>query len=253
MRKLFLFAITAILIAPNAHAEVGVTGGNGLTYSCMLYSIADSPLSSFIEDTSLGTDTTGCTSTKFLHWTRRNLQNASQVSKLYKEYCTACSSKYRLVETTGTSAGCKVTWTYCQPICAGKPCEGKTSWSAHPNASTNHNQTTCVRGSTPSADKCSFRCTSGYYGTSTLLPGGNVEKTEITCTRCPSYQRYINSTTGYATTAYGTSIAGSNALITSCYIPSGIYSGDETGRFLVTGGNCSYKQSIIVNPPVVGN
>ena len=118
MRKLFLFAITAILITPNAHAEVGVTGGDGWTYSCMLYTISDSPSSLFREDTSLGTDTTGCTSTKFLHWTRRNLQNASQISRSYKEYCTACNSNYRLVETTGTSAGCKVTWTYCQPICA---------------------------------------------------------------------------------------------------------------------------------------
>ena len=252
MRKLFLFAITAILIAPNAHAEVGVTGGDAWTYSCMLYSISDSPLSGFSEDTSLdGTDTTGCTSTKFLHWTRRNLQTASQVSRSYKEYCTACSSKYRLVETTGTSAGCKVTWTYCQPICAGKPCEGKTSWSAHPNASTNHNQTMCVRGSTPSADKCSFRCSGGYYGMSPLMPGG--ERTEITCTRCPTYPRYANSTADTPMTAYGASTAGSNNTITSCYIPSGRYSGDETGRFLVTGGNCSYKQSAVVIPPVVGN
>ena len=235
MRKLFLFAITAILIAPNAHAEVGVTGGDGLTYSCMLYSITDSPLSSFTEDTSLdGTDTTGCTSTKFLHWTRRNLQNASYVSHSYKEYCTACSSNYRLVETTGTSAGCKVTWTYCQPICAGKPCEGKTSWSSHPNASTNHNQTMCVRGSTPSADECKFRCEGGYYGL-------NVQGAEITCKRCPEYPRYANPTAEKPMTAYGASTAGSNAFITNCYIPSGRYSGDETGRFLVTGGKCSYK------------
>ena len=248
MRKLFLFAITAILIAPNAHAEVGVTGGDGWNYSCMLYSISDSPLSGFSENTSLGTDTTGCTSTKFLHWTRRNLQNASQVSRLYKEYCTACSSNYRLVETTGTSAGCKVTWTYCQPICAGKPCEGKTTWYPHPNASTNHNQTTCVRGSTPSADKCRFRCTSGYYGTNGLL-----NTTEITCTRCPEYPIYINSAAENPMTAYGTSIAGSNSTITSCYIPEGIYSGDETGRFLVTGGNCSHDEPFIVTPPVVGN
>ena len=248
MRKLFLFAITAILIAPNAHAEVGVTGGDGLTYSCMLYSITDSPLSGFSENTSLGTDTTGCTSTKFLHWTRRNLQNASQVSRSYKEYCTACSSNYRLVETTGTSAGCKVTWTYCQPICAGKPCEGKTSWSDHPNASTNHNQTRCVRGSTPSADECRFRCTSGYYGTNGLL-----NTTEITCTRCPEYPRYANSAAENPRPAYGASTAGSNSSITSCYIPAGIYSGDETGRFLVTGGNCSYDGSLIVKPPVVGN
>ena len=246
MRKLFLFAITAILITPNAHAEVGVTGGDGWTYSCMLYTISDSPSSLFREDTSLGTDTTGCTSTKFLHWTRRNLQNASQISRSYKEYCTACNSNYRLVETTGTSAGCKVTWTYCQPICAGKPCEGKTSWSAHPNISTNHNQTICVRGSTPSADKCSFRCDGGYYGI-------NVQGGEITCSRCPTYPRYANSAAETPMTAYGASTAGSNALITSCYIPSGRYSGDETGRFLVTGGNCSYKQSAVVIPPVVGN
>ena len=247
MRKLFLFAITAILIAPNAHAEVGVTGGDGWNYSCMLYSISDSPLSGFSEDTSLdGTDTTGCTSTKFLHWTRRNLQNASQVSRSYKEYCTACSSNYRLVETTGTSAGCEVTWTYCQPICAGKPCEGKNSWSSHPNASTNHNQTICVRGSTPSADKCRFRCDGGYYGM-------NVQGGEITCKRCPEYPRYANSAAENPRPAYGASTAGSNSSITSCYIPAGIYSGDETGRFLVTGGNCSYKQSIVVNPPVVGN
>ena len=252
MRKLFLFAITAILIAPNAHAEVGVTGGDGWTYSCMLYSISDSPSSLFREDTSLdGTDTTGCTSTKFLHWTRRNFQNASQVSKLYKEYCTACSSKYRLVETTGTSAGCKVTWTYCQPICAGKPCEGKTSWSVHPNISTNHNQTICVRGSTPSADKCRFRCTGGYYGTNGLLPG--LDTTEMTCTRCPEYPRYMSATAEKPITEYGTSIAGSNSSITGCYIPSGRYSGDETGRFQVTGGNCSHDGSLIVKPPVVGN
>ena len=250
MRKLFLFAITAILIAPNAHAEVGVTGGDGWNYSCMLYGFSDSPSSLFSEDTSLDyTDTTGCTSTTFLLWTRRNLQNASYVSNLYKEYCTACSSNYRLVEITGTtSGGCEVTWTYCQPICAGKPCEGKTSWSSHPNISTNHNQTRCVRGSTPSADKCRFRCTSGYYGTNGLL-----NTTEVTCTRCPEYPRYANSAAENPRPAYGASIAGSNSSITGCYIPEGIYSGDETGRFLVTGGKCSYKQSAVVIPPVVGN
>ena len=252
MRKLFLFAITAILIAPNAHAEVGVTGGDAWTYTCRFQGSVDSPSSLFSEATSLDyTDTTGCTSTKFLQWTWRNIQEASQVLNLYKEYCTACSSNYRLVETTGTDRGCEVTWTYCQPICAGKPCEGKTSWSAHPNASTNHNQTMCVRGSTPSADKCSFRCSGGYYGMGSLLPGG--EQTEITCTRCPTYPRYANSAAENPMTAYGASIAGSNRSITDCYIPSGIYSGDETGRFQVTGGNCSYEQSIIVTPPVVGN
>lgn len=249
MRKLFLFAITAILIAPNARAEVGVTGGDGLTYSCVFQGTVDSPSSLYDEATSLDyPDTTGCTSTKFLQWTGRNLQNASQISHWYKEYCTACSSNYRLVEITDTHGRCEVTWTYCQPICAGKPCEGKTSWSSHPNASTNHNQTTCVRGSTPSADKCRFRCTSGYYGTNGLL-----NTTEVTCTRCPEYPRYANSAAENPRPAYGTSIAGSNSTITSCYIPEGIYSGDETGRFLVTGGNCSHDGSIIVNPPVVGN
>ena len=86
---------------------------------------------------------------------------------------------------------------------------------------------------------------------SPLMPGG--ERTEITCTRCPTYPRYANSTADTPMTAYGASTAGSNNTITSCYIPSGRYSGDETGRFLVTGGNCSYKQSAVVIPPVVGN
>ena len=62
--------------------------------------------------------------------------------------------------------------------------------------------------------QCEYRCAAGYYGSG------------VNCTQCPS--------SGGIT---GTSVAGDNATITKCYIPSGTSFSDSTGSGTYT-NNC---------------
>lgn len=74
-----------------------------------------------------------------------------------------------------------------------------------------------------------FRCAAGYYGNATNK--GTACETVTGCRKCPDG---------------GTSKAGANTLITSCYIPANTEISDDTGTYIYT-EDCKYTNKIISN------
>ncbi len=127
--------------------------------------------------------------------------------------CNTCQSGYTRKSTTAQMGGCgNARYYYCEENCTGcTNCTSDTSWSAGNTGYEKKVSRTC-NCNTCSAST-SYRCASGYYGSSTNGISG--------CTRCPS-----------SGGVYGTSAAGSTA-ITDCYIPAGDISWtDDTGTYV---------------------
>ena len=179
--QLCAVVLVGIGVTSTAFGAASVTdGGENANLTCTLYSNTSSALSGFAPDSTLTpqTDTTGCSmSNKFLNYTSRNLSNMSQVNKLYIQYCTACSSGYKLTEVTDVNASdCKVTWTYCKAYCDGLACEGKTSWT---NVIGKNYQTRC----NTSTNKCEYQCKSNYYNAGGSVMFGSPPN----CKACPAH------------------------------------------------------------------
>lgn len=157
--------------------------------------------------------------------------------------------------------------------CEGLACENQLFWTDYGDPG---KQIKC----NTSSDTCEYRCNpDGYYRTSTgtgallrcaecpdnatcsegvtvccnqghypvtnvyMLPGSIIQITEYTCPSCPSYLRYLSATSSAGMMVAGTTDANLCPTgIGACYIPSGTYSGDISGRFQVT-GNCNYQES----------
>ena len=179
--QLCAVVLVGIGVTSTAFGAASVTdAGENANFTCTLYSNTSSALSGFAPDSTLTpqTDTTGCSmSNKFLNYTSRNLSNMSQVNKLYIQYCTACSSGYKLTEVTDVNASdCKVTWTYCKAYCDGLACEGKTTWT---NVIGKNYQTRC----NTSTNKCEYQCKSNYYNAGGSVMFGSPPN----CKACPAH------------------------------------------------------------------
>jgi len=101
-------------------------------------------------------------------------------------------------------------------ICSSTNCVSDSSWN---NANTGYQKKvsrSCV-GNT-CQETASYRCSAGYYGTSTNGTSG--------CTRCPASEDNVR----------GTSVAGATAQ-TNCYIPSGTSFSNNTGSGTYTGNS----------------
>ncbi len=157
--------------------------------------------------------------------------------------------------------------------CEGLVCENKTTWTDY---GSDGKQIMCNM----SSNTCEYRCNpDGYYRTSVgggsamrcaecpsnatcsdgtsvccnqghypvtnvyMAPGAVGQVTEYTCPSCPGYLRYLSATSPTGMYVPGTTDANfCPGGIGACYIPSGAYSGDTSGRFQVT-GKCKYQES----------
>ena len=279
MRKLFLFAITAILIAPNARAASVTDTGESSTYRCSQNSVS---ASTGTADNSLSpvTNTTGCSATAKIGYLSRNITNMNDYTSAYKEYCTGCITGSKLTTATDTSSfatDCAVTWTYCKRICQGTACEGYTTWRN--DTGNAYRQIRC----NTSTDKCEYKCKTNSYN-----PGSQIVGNPPNCKKCPDHaecygtttppccdvgyylidNNYIPPTPGMVTLARPKdydclrcpSVAGSDpevigtttyvcyleaptpSYITSCYVRSGTTVNVPEGTFTVTGGDCEYEE-----------
>ena len=95
------------------------------------------------------------------------------------------------------------------------------------------------------SDGTSVCCNQGHYPVTNvyMAPGAVGQVTEYTCPSCPGYLRYLSATSPTGMYVPGTTDANfCPGGIGACYIPSGAYSGDTSGRFQVT-GKCKYQES----------
>lgn len=150
---------------------------------------------------------------------------ASSVTQGYNGYgvttCITCESGYEKETLQVSVPGCSLPINYysCKEICNGcSNCTSDTSWGFagtgyEKKATRSCDCNTCITS-------YSYRCASGYYGSSSNGTSG--------CSRCPS-----------SGGIYGSSAAGSTA-ITSCYIPSGTSISDSSGTYTYT-SNCYYS------------
>ncbi len=107
--------------------------------------------------------------------------------------------------------------TQCCNACDSASCTSDTTFSAYRTGyeSKSTRMCSCLNGC--KVTSTSYRCAAGYYGSSTNGTTG--------CTACPNG---------------GTSVAGSNTSITSCYLPTGTKFSDTSGSGEYT-ENCYYK------------
>ncbi len=131
--------------------------------------------------------------------------------------CTDCVSGYVLVDTTW--AGYRV--SKCLEACTTVNCVSDSTW-ANGNTGYQYKTNRSCSDSTTCSTQIVYRCATGYYGTSTNGTSG--------CTRCLS-----------SGGVYGTSIAGNNAAITKCYLPSGTSFSDSSGSGEYT-ADCYYTK-----------
>ena len=127
----------------------------------------------------------------------------------YRDCNNVCSCNQRCTGDLDPNLGCP----------AGCP---NTVWDAIGGAAILKNmyQSRCVDAPAGIIGKnCEWRCADGYYGTAKGTSDSNPTATTMSgCTVCP--------TSGGLK---GTSVAGDNATITKCYIPSGTSFSDSTG------------------------
>ena len=103
MKKLILFAIFAVLIAPNAHAaSPSVTdAGQNSSYTC--YEVSGTAVGQ--DDTSLtpDIDASTCAGTETVLYNSRGPSGITTSNIQRKKSCTSCKSGYSLVSHTGIS------------------------------------------------------------------------------------------------------------------------------------------------------
>lgn len=149
-------------------------------------------------------------------------QNSNYQTTVYLvRHCTACDmgnvpSNEVAIQVPGygtvyASHGCQFY------ICDSSNCQNDTSWSTirsgyQRKIARRCSNNICVETNT-------YRCASGYYGTSTNGTSG--------CNRCPLYNGY-----------YGSSNAGTTS-ISGCYQPANRSFSDTSGTFVYT-QNCYY-------------
>lgn len=140
--------------------------------------------------------------------------------------CTSCKSGY-LETRPSTVDSCEnngndLNYMTCECNCSD--CNS-ADWGRHSLAMGYESRTTatcsCTSGTAVCSKTTSYRCASGYYGTTTNGTSG--------CTSCP-----------YTTDGYHYSNAGAK-VVTDCYLPKGKTAYDSTGYFTVVGGDCHYS------------
>lgn len=269
MRKiLFSILCGTILAVPNSYA---VTAGASVSGDCGSVILTAPDMTITPEDTSLPSSAM-CSSTGTIAY--RGESGGGVTTMNYKKtYCTACRSGYVLAQTSGTSTrvrNCTVTWTTCveDAPCVGLVCEGKTTWTNHPQYSSNHNQMRCDT----SNDTCEFRCAAGYYDNGRYTLAGSTTP----CSACPdnatcaaggtpscrkNYYRTSTTVAITGATIYScpacptlgdnevaglTSTSGATS-ISRCYIPSNTNISVTEGTYQFT-SNCNYTMGVVVGP-----
>ena len=193
MKKLILFAIFAVLIAPNAHAaSASVTdAGQNSSYTC--YEVSGTAVGQ--DDTSLtpDIDASTCAGTETVLYNSRGPSGITTSNIQKKKSCTSCKSGYNLTVRTGISTrakDCEVTWYTCdkdiviKPLCEGLPCQGTTIWKDDPD--NEYRQFRCV---VTGGEKCEYQCkTNSYNAGGTLFGPPN-------CKKCPDHGECYGTTT----------------------------------------------------------
>ena len=193
MKKLILFAIFAVLIAPNAHAaSPSVTdAGQNSSYTC--YEASGTVTGQ--NDTSLtpDIDASTCAGTETVLYNSRGPAGVTTSHIQKKESCTSCKSGYNLTVRTGISTrarDCEVTWYTCdkeisiKPVCEGLPCEAKTLWTDDPD--NEYRQLRCLYAE----EKCEYKCKTNSYNAGGILFGQAPN-----CKKCPDHGECYGTTT----------------------------------------------------------
>lgn len=130
--------------------------------------------------------------------------------------CDSCYSGSVRTSVTGYGASCSYTYYVCEETCTGcTNCTDDVSWSSFGTGYQKYTERYCDCNTCN--ETTSYRCANGYYGTT------------------------LNGSTGCsACVPFGTSTAGSNSLITSCYLPTTYAGADPTGTFSYS-QNCYYS------------
>ena len=190
MKKLILFAIFAVLIAPNAHAaSPSVTdAGQNSSYTCY----EASGMVTGQNDTSLTPeiDASTCAGTETVLYNSRGPNGVTTSYIQKKESCTSCKSGYNLTVHTGISTrarDCEVTWYTCnptmKPMCEGLPCQLMPLWTNDPD--NEYRQIRCLADE----NKCEYKCkTNSYNAGGTLFGPPN-------CKKCPDHGECYGTTT----------------------------------------------------------
>ena len=190
MKKLILFAIFAVLIAPNAHAaSPSVTdAGQNSSYTC--YEVSGTAVGQ--NDTSLtpDIDASTCAGTETVLYNSRGPSGITTSYIQKKKSCTSCKSGYNLTVHTGISTrarDCEVTWYTCnptmKPMCEGLPCELMPLWTDDPD--NEYRQLRCLAAE----DKCEYKCKTNSYNAGGILFG------PPNCKKCPDHGECYGTTT----------------------------------------------------------
>ena len=191
MKKLILFAIFAVLIAPNAHAaSPSVTdAGQNSSYTC--YEVSGTAVGQ--NDTSLtpDIDASTCAGTEKVLYNSRGPGGITTSNIQHKKSCTSCKSGYNLTVHTGISTrarDCEVTWYTCnptmKPMCEGLPCELMPLWTDDPD--NEYRQLRCLAAE----DKCEYKCKTNSYNA-----GGALLAQAPNCKKCPDHGECYGTTT----------------------------------------------------------
>lgn len=127
--------------------------------------------------------------------------------------CDSCPSGYSLESMPGTPDTCNYSYNTCELNCTGcTNCISDTSWSYYSAGYEKFVTRTCNCNTCQTST--TYRCASGYYGTSNILGTSG-------CNSCVTATGISGST----------SVAGSNSLITNCYLPTTYSVTDSTGSW----------------------
>lgn len=202
-RTVFLTAIIIISIRPISDANAMSAINPDETAKCV--KVACSSLDTYTE---IPHKPNGCN-------TEACYKSILGAVKLYE--CDSCPSGiFTAVPVSLPEGICSntITRTECSSLC---PNCNSTNWEdiTEPKGYAKRTVATCINSNCEK--KLEYRCSAGYYGSSTNGTTG--------CTACPNG---------------GTSVAGSNTSITSCYLPTGTKFSDTSGSGEYT-ENCYYK------------
>lgn len=132
--------------------------------------------------------------------------------------CTGCKSGYSLLAVSQnlTCDGNIISAEYntCVETCSSSNCKSDSTWTTIRTGYQRLVKRSCA-SNTNCQETPSYRCASGYYGTSSNGSTG--------CTLCPSFNGIK-----------ALSAAGANSSITKCYVPDGTVGTDVTGTFKYT-------------------
>lgn len=152
--------------------------------------------------------------------------------------CDTCEAGYNRVWATSNVGDCSpqkeydidaqgsnTQYGYMKCTCDASLCADVGAWANYNTKFQRRAKYTCQSGSCKATSNYEYRCAAGFYGASTNGTSG--------CSQCPAIDDKMSTKT------YGTSVPGSNAAISSCFLAPGTYN-DTTGTFKITGGNCNY-------------